>query len=60
MGVFHVFLIVQMLPNRVKRHKYLNGRKKTRHEISSVKKIVGKKFRHWQNNQSLFTEEFFV
>ena len=34
-------------------------KKKSRHKISSVKKIVGKKFRHWESNLSLFSDEFF-
>ena len=34
-------------------------KKKIRHKISSVKKIVGKKFRHWPNNSSLLTDGFF-
>ena len=34
-------------------------KKKIRHKISSVKKIVGKKFRHWPNNSSLLTAGFF-
>ena len=38
---------------------YLIG-KKSQHKISSVKKIVGKKFRHWKNNSSLFIDEFFL
>ena len=29
-------------------------KKKSGYEISSEKKIVGKKVRHWQNNSSLF------
>ena len=33
-------------------------KKKSRHKIPSVKKIIDKKFRHWQNNSSLFTNEF--
>ena len=35
---------------------------KSRHKPLSVKKkkIAGKKFRHWQNNSLLFTEEFFL
>ena len=32
---------------------------KSGHEILSEKKIVGKKVRHWQNNSSLYTDEFF-
>ena len=39
---------------------YTLSEKKSWHKISSVKKIVGKKFRHWQNNSSLFTDEFFA
>ena len=34
-------------------------KKKSGHEILSEKKIVGKKVRHWQNNSSLYTDEFF-
>ena len=34
-------------------------RKKSRHKISLVKKIVSRKFCHWQDNSSLFTDEFF-
>ena len=34
-------------------------KKKSRHKTSSVKKIAGKKFRHWQNDSSLFTDQFF-
>ena len=34
-------------------------KKKIRHKISSVKKIVGKKFRHWPNNSSLLTDGIF-
>ena len=39
--------------------KYTLSEKKSRHKISSVKKIVGKTFRHWENNSSLFTDDFF-
>ena len=35
------------------------GKQKSWHKISLVKTMVGKKFRRWQNNSSLFTDEFF-
>ena len=38
--------------------QYLLG-KKSRHKILSVKKIVGKIYPYWQNNSSLFTDDFF-
>ena len=44
---------------RVSQYLIPYRKKKSGHKISSVKIIVGKKFRHWQNNSLHFTDEFF-
>ena len=35
------------------------SKEKSRHKILSVKKIVGKKLRQWENNSTLFTDKYF-
>ena len=57
MMVLHENIWMRNVRERTKEIPY--RKKKSRHKISQVKQIVGKKFHLWQNNSSLFTDDFF-